>query len=169
MNSIEKMNTKTQQCYTYIEKSIEDIPSISSQTRIYDDNHSSTNQIEYSSQTIMNNAAQRVEAMSSLVSLLNKAEEEIIREIKLTESSLAEQSKLSSSSLIEVPSESPDNQEEHFCICRGINLGDMVFCEHPNCPFSWFHIECIGLKAVPEESWFCPYCTALMRKNKYQE
>ncbi|KAJ7525498.1 hypothetical protein O6H91_17G053800 [Diphasiastrum complanatum] len=33
--------------------------------------------------------------------------------------------------------------------------GDLICCE--NCP-SIFHPECLGIKEVPSESWFCPSC-----------
>ncbi|KAH0791866.1 PHD-finger family protein [Histomonas meleagridis] len=127
----------------------------------------STGDLDAESQIILDFAAQRVEAARSLVEILNNAEEEIMKEIRLTESSLIETHKLKDGSLIgETPFPIPANTtpDDHFCICRGQQVGDMVSCDNPSCPFQWFHIECVGLRALPESSWFCPCCASLLRK-----
>lgn len=127
----------------------------------------SSSELDRDAQVILDYGAQRVEAARSLLELLNQAEINIMNEIRETETSLAEARKLSTSPLTrDVPyaSNSP-NQDEHFCVCRGLTVGQMVSCDNPLCPFQWFHIECVGLKSVPEETWFCPYCTAVMRVN----
>lgn len=114
----------------------------------------------------MDLSAQRVECAKTLVELLNEAEEEIMKEIILTESSLSEVKKLNTNPINREPPSQPQmTTEEHFCVCRGLNVGEMVSCDNPTCPFQWFHIECVGLKSVPSETWFCPYCTALMRRT----
>ncbi|XP_020579575.1 uncharacterized protein LOC110024132 [Phalaenopsis equestris] len=33
--------------------------------------------------------------------------------------------------------------------------GSLILCDH--CPSS-FHLDCVGLEAVPEDKWFCPSC-----------
>lgn len=125
----------------------------------------SKSELDRDAQVILDYGAQRVEAARSLLELLNDAEVCIMNEIRETETSLAETKKLSTSPLTrDVPyTSSTANQVEHFCVCRGLTVGQMVSCDNPLCPFQWFHIECVGLKSVPEETWFCPYCTAVMR------
>ena len=128
-----------------------------------------THQVDLDAQTILDYGAQRVECARSLVELLNEAESEILREIKLTETALTlESNKLKTAAINREPPFPPQEQrnEEHFCICRGLTVGDMVSCDNPSCPFQWFHTECVGLESVPKDSWFCPYCTALMRQTE---
>lgn len=127
----------------------------------------STEDLDAESQIILDFAAQRVEAARSLVETLNNAEEEIIKEIRLTESSLVENQKLKDGSLVgENPFPLPPNpvSDDHYCICRGQTVGQMVSCDNPSCPFQWFHIECVGLGTLPESSWLCPCCASLLRK-----
>ena len=126
-------------------------------------------ELDRDAQFVLDLGAQRVEAARSLVELLNQAEADIMNEIIETESSLNENKKLQTTPLMrDVPyAPTASNQDEHFCICRGLTVGQMVSCDNPLCPFQWFHIECVGLKSVPEETWFCPYCTAVMRAHGY--
>ncbi|CAG8789006.1 2218_t:CDS:1, partial [Racocetra persica] len=38
-----------------------------------------------------------------------------------------------------------------------------------NCPIEWYHLDCVGLKAVPEGRWFCDTCrgnTSQTKKRK---
>ncbi|OHT11266.1 PHD-finger family protein [Tritrichomonas foetus] len=125
----------------------------------------SSAELDRDAQFILDLGAQRVEAARSLVELLNQAEMDIMSEILETETTLAETKKLHTSPLTrDIPYQPTSaNPDEHFCICRGLTVGQMVSCDNPQCPFQWFHIECVGLKSVPEETWFCPYCTAIMR------
>mmetsp|Transcript_21449 Transcript_21449/g.35903 ORF Transcript_21449/g.35903 Transcript_21449/m.35903 type:complete len:206 (+) Transcript_21449:238-855(+) len=51
-----------------------------------------------------------------------------------------------------------DPNEPVFCTCRQISYGNMIACEHENCPIEWFHFPCVGLKSEPEEPWFCAQC-----------
>jgi hypothetical protein len=46
-----------------------------------------------------------------------------------------------------------------YCICQSASYGDMVACGNEQCPFEWFHWGCVGLKAEPMRTWFCPICT----------
>ncbi|XP_047331061.1 uncharacterized protein LOC124934575 [Impatiens glandulifera] len=49
---------------------------------------------------------------------------------------------------------SGDNRNDNICsICR--HGGELVLCD--KCPSS-YHIECLGLKVVPDDDWFCPSC-----------
>ena len=34
----------------------------------------------------------------------------------------------------------------------------MVACDNAECPYEWFHFECVGLSAQPHGAWFCPEC-----------
>ena len=44
--------------------------------------------------------------------------------------------------------------------------GDMVCCE--TCP-AVFHMECLGLAALPEGDWWCPWCVcAICGKNHFE-
>lgn len=33
-----------------------------------------------------------------------------------------------------------------------------VCCRRPQCPYKWFHFECVGLKKQPKCAWWCPTC-----------
>lgn len=38
-----------------------------------------------------------------------------------------------------------DESEPTYCICNRISFGEMIACEHPECPTEWFHFQCVGL------------------------
>ncbi|PXF48900.1 Inhibitor of growth protein 4 [Gracilariopsis chorda] len=46
-----------------------------------------------------------------------------------------------------------------YCVCRNVSSGHMVACEDKNCPYEWFHFECVGLTDEPVGKWYCPTCT----------
>jgi hypothetical protein len=57
----------------------------------------------------------------------------------------------------------PDTEDEEtreYCFCRTLSYGQMIACENDQCPYEWFHLECVGLKEPPSESvvWYCPEC-----------
>ena len=57
----------------------------------------------------------------------------------------------------------PDAEDEDtrkYCFCRTLSYGQMVGCENGQCPYEWFHFECVGLKEPPSKSvvWYCPEC-----------
>ena len=57
--------------------------------------------------------------------------------------------------------------EERYCYCDGPSSGDMVACDNDDCPRQWFHIECLGLKTVPQsDRWFCSECDPGREKGK---
>lgn len=58
-----------------------------------------------------------------------------------------------------------DEQEgdEIYCVCQQVSFGDMVACDNDNCPYQWFHWQCVGLKAEPKGEWLCPSCRDLSR------
>ncbi|XP_022772441.1 increased DNA methylation 1-like [Durio zibethinus] len=62
------------------------------------------------------------------------------------------------SSKVESPKIVKDNSYQHesdeVCsVCR--DWGELICCDH--CP-SAFHVNCLGLKEVPDGDWFCPSC-----------
>ncbi|OMH85295.1 Chromatin modification-related protein png1 [Zancudomyces culisetae] len=61
-----------------------------------------------------------------------------------------------------------ESDDQLYCFCRQVSFGDMVACDSDNCPYEWFHYECVGLTAPPVGSWYCSYCRAqkLQKENK---
>lgn len=168
-NGIRRMDAKCSSAKETLIKVSDNINLITPNAKIADDKATSTSRIEYEAQIILDYSAQKIEAARSLVELLDEAEKDILNEIKLTESFLATKRNLDQNPLAEDILEnmkskySQLSQEDHFCVCRGLNIGGtMVSCDNPKCPFGWFHIECVGLDKTPTESWFCPYCTAVI-------
>lgn len=39
----------------------------------------------------------------------------------------------------------PLESSELWCICGGPECGDMIACEHKDCPIKWFHEQCKGV------------------------
>ncbi|GAB7357496.1 hypothetical protein MBLNU459_g0030t1 [Dothideomycetes sp. NU459] len=60
-----------------------------------------------------------------------------------------------------------DEQEgdEIYCVCQQVSFGDMVACDNDNCPYQWFHWQCVGLKAEPKGEWLCPHCRDLPKEK----
>ncbi|ORY62160.1 uncharacterized protein BCR38DRAFT_233790 [Pseudomassariella vexata] len=58
-----------------------------------------------------------------------------------------------------------DEEGKKYCLCQHVSYGDMVACDNPNCPYEWFHWNCVGLKSEPQGRWFCPECTESLRKK----
>ena len=43
----------------------------------------------------------------------------------------------------------------------------MVGCDNDDCPYQWFHLDCLKLKAFPKsKTWYCPECQK-RRRGKY--
>jgi inhibitor of growth protein 3 len=60
------------------------------------------------------------------------------------------------------PHPSEDDGSSNYCIC-GRSDGDdsdYIGCDNDNCRIAWYHLACVGLKAVPKGEWFCPECRA---------
>ncbi|KAJ5887860.1 Zinc finger PHD-type [Penicillium taxi] len=53
-----------------------------------------------------------------------------------------------------------DANEPRYCLCGDVSFGTMICCENPDCDREWFHLDCIGLTAVPSRTakWYCPEC-----------
>lgn len=63
--------------------------------------------------------------------------------------------------------EDEGSDDKKYCICQKVSFGDMIACDNEDCPYEWFHWTCVGLKSEPQGGkWFCPVCTASMKKGK---
>ncbi|KAA8497039.1 Inhibitor of growth protein 3 [Porphyridium purpureum] len=51
-----------------------------------------------------------------------------------------------------------DPDEPRYCMCNQVSYGEMVACENENCPYEWFHYQCVGLSAPPKGRWRCAEC-----------
>lgn len=60
------------------------------------------------------------------------------------------------------------SDDKKYCLCQKVSFGDMIACDNEDCPYEWFHWSCVGLKSEPKPggTWFCPVCTAAMKKGK---
>ncbi|KII94649.1 hypothetical protein PLICRDRAFT_33459 [Plicaturopsis crispa FD-325 SS-3] len=50
--------------------------------------------------------------------------------------------------------------KEIYCFCQKLSYGEMIACDNQDCPYQWFHLPCVNLKAgVPlPEVFFCAEC-----------
>lgn len=58
-----------------------------------------------------------------------------------------------------------DPNEPRYCICNQVSYGEMVGCDNPDCPIEWFHYGCVGLTEAPKGKWYCPQCTAALKRR----
>ena len=58
-----------------------------------------------------------------------------------------------------------DPNEPRYCVCNQVSYGDMVGCDNDDCPIEWFHYGCVGLTQAPKGKWYCPQCTAAMKRR----
>ncbi|KAM9327614.1 inhibitor of growth protein 3 isoform 2-T2 [Pholidichthys leucotaenia] len=58
-----------------------------------------------------------------------------------------------------------DPNEPRYCICNQVSYGEMVGCDNADCPIEWFHYGCVGLTEAPKGKWYCPQCTAAMKRR----
>lgn len=56
--------------------------------------------------------------------------------------------------------------DKKYCICQNVSFGDMVACDNADCPYEWFHWDCVGLKSEPNGTWYCPVCTEKKKKQQ---
>jgi inhibitor of growth protein 3 len=54
-----------------------------------------------------------------------------------------------------------EGDDTKYCTCQRVSFGDMVGCDNEECPYQWFHWECVGLKEEPQGEWLCPTCRDL--------
>lgn len=59
-----------------------------------------------------------------------------------------------------------DPNEPRYCYCQNVSYGQMVACESGNCPYEWFHFECVGLTEPPKGEWICPDCRARSSRGR---
>ncbi|ORZ03483.1 hypothetical protein BCR43DRAFT_429643, partial [Syncephalastrum racemosum] len=57
--------------------------------------------------------------------------------------------------------------EPLYCYCRQVSYGEMVGCDGENCPYEWFHMDCVGLDAPPKGAWYCEHCLAEQRRSPH--
>lgn len=62
-------------------------------------------------------------------------------------------------------SESYDPNEPRYCICNEVAFGTMVACDNKTCPYEWYHYPCVGITDKPKGKWYCPHCTAAMKRR----
>lgn len=58
-----------------------------------------------------------------------------------------------------------DADETRYCICNEVAFGAMVACDNKNCLYEWYHYPCVGITKAPDGKWFCPQCTANMKRR----
>lgn len=56
--------------------------------------------------------------------------------------------------------------EPRYCQCNEVAFGVMVACDSKNCPYEWYHCECVGIAPdnPPKGKWYCPLCTEKMKQ-----
>lgn len=62
--------------------------------------------------------------------------------------------------------EERDKDEPLYCFCQQISFGEMVACDGENCPYEWFHMDCVGLDEPPKGAWYCEDCSAELRNKR---
>ena len=64
----------------------------------------------------------------------------------------------------------PTPDSVKYCYCRGDEYGDVVGCDNGECPYQWFHLECLHLKSLPtSKEWYCPDCCKLDKFKKIRK
>uniref|UniRef100_A0A0N5AKH5 PHD-type domain-containing protein n=1 Tax=Syphacia muris TaxID=451379 RepID=A0A0N5AKH5_9BILA len=59
--------------------------------------------------------------------------------------------------------EESDGDQRMYCSCRQKSFGLMVACDNSECPFEWFHYDCVKLTQPPKGKWYCPTCSEAMK------
>nr|CAD2138352.1 unnamed protein product [Meloidogyne enterolobii] len=52
-----------------------------------------------------------------------------------------------------------ETDDRAWCYCKQGSAGNMVACDSKNCPYEWFHYECVGITQPPKGRWYCPTCS----------
>ncbi|CAG5128288.1 unnamed protein product [Candidula unifasciata] len=66
---------------------------------------------------------------------------------------------------VQVDEWNADPNEPRYCLCNQVSFGEMVGCDNNDCPIEWFHYGCVGLTQAPKGKWYCPQCTAAMKRR----
>ena len=45
-----------------------------------------------------------------------------------------------------------------YCRCPYDEVSQMIGCDASDCPYEWFHFECVGISEAPEGTYYCPEC-----------
>ncbi|KIM36444.1 hypothetical protein M413DRAFT_13950 [Hebeloma cylindrosporum] len=56
-----------------------------------------------------------------------------------------------------------DDDSRLYCFCHKQSFGDMIGCDNEDCPYQWFHIECVGVKTPLPDKWYCPECINIVK------
>jgi hypothetical protein len=51
-----------------------------------------------------------------------------------------------------------DEDDREWCFCGEHSYGEMIACENQNCPYKWFHYQCVGINRPPTGKWYCAEC-----------
>lgn len=57
------------------------------------------------------------------------------------------------------------NQFDHRHPLLYIILHPYLYISYLQCPFEWFHYPCVGITQSPKGKWYCPKCTASMKRR----
>lgn len=48
--------------------------------------------------------------------------------------------------------------KEVYCYCDQQRVTKLIMCQSITCLIVWYHLDCVGLKKIPEEQWYCANC-----------
>lgn len=51
-----------------------------------------------------------------------------------------------------------EDEDTMYCFCCRQSFGLMIACDNKECPYEWFHIDCVGIVEAPDEEWYCEHC-----------
>lgn len=54
---------------------------------------------------------------------------------------------------------------ENVCFCDNPDKEQLINCANEKCNFGWYHLRCVGLKAMPPGRWICRVCEKSSLKN----
>ena len=57
------------------------------------------------------------------------------------------------------------NDDQIYCFCRRPSTQEMICCDNEDCAIKWFHLRCVGLDTIPDGTWYCPNCRAIMESK----
>ncbi|KAI5172847.1 hypothetical protein NEFER03_1863 [Nematocida sp. LUAm3] len=57
-----------------------------------------------------------------------------------------------------VPFDRNNEKYSQCCICKRSPTNEMIACDNSKCTVGWYHISCLGIKAVPKKKWLCSLC-----------
>lgn len=66
--------------------------------------------------------------------------------------------KVMKTSIHPVPSFEDPDRLYCYCRCPYDEVSQMIGCDASDCPYEWFHFECVGISEAPEGTYYCPEC-----------